>query len=803
MAAQNKNTTRIIDLKIKGAEALKTIEQLNNELEAQKKVLQDLAEKQKENKKLTAEENQEKQLAIATSKQLQKELTAQNKVLQNNVAENRAMTGSLKEMRAQYNTLKTAYENLSDVQREALIPQMKELKDKIEEADRAVGNYSSSVGGYEQAISNALPGFGKFQQMLSGIGITADTSAKVMAKNVVTALKSVGQTMTGLMSNPLIAGIAGILAVILLIKEAIGKNQAAMDGLQKVFAPFKMIVDAFFRGLGEIIGVIVEGISKFIEFIIPANSALKDSIAAEKELQALRKDDIKDIEWIAKSNLKIADLRDKLLQKEKYSAEQRIKFTKEIQKELEKQMKDEIEDANRELRAFELRNSIAIKNKTLTDEEKKEWATLRSKIDEVKTSILERGRAATKASNAAIAEINNEKEEAAKAEKEKQKAYAETAKRRKDLQKSINQQLEDLANSLISSEREREIAEAEAKYNRSVQDIKIRLKTDTDLTAQARKDLNAILLLMDDRYRQDVAIINKKYSDDEFNKLVEQHAKELEMKRELDAGTADYEAKRVLDEAALKLEKRRQQLNDEFLLEQEQAAKEHEMLLNLDEAAKDKMFLTQEAYELAVLQSNKRVEKSNSDLRRAEIEKAQQLLTGVASIAGGLSDLFGAMAGESKAMQEFQKALGIVQILGNMAVGIAEAIKAGAGLPFPANLPAIASGIATVTTGITSALNLLKNTQTPQIPSQLSSGASGSSVATPATPSIPAPTYTTTTLNLGNADTGSRVSSVNQANEIKAAIKEAYQEVPAPVVKVSDIQRVTAISDSIKNISLI
>jgi hypothetical protein len=807
MANQNQNTSKIVDLKIKGAEALGTIDKLTKELEAQKRTISELNAEKKKNGELTKEQSENQQLAIATSKQLQKELNAQNKVLQNNAAENRAAAGSLKELRAQYNNLKTTYEELDDVQRSALIPQMREIKNRIEESDRAIGNYGTSIGGYEEAIQNALPGFGRFQKVIQGLGIDASATARVMAQNVVTSLRSVGASMKALMANPLIAGIAVILATILAIREAISKNQQAMDSLQRVFAPFKVIVDAFFRGLGDIIGVIIDGISKFIEFIVPANVALRDSIEAEKELQALRKDDIKDIEWIAKSNRTIAELRDKLLQKEKFSAEQRIAFSKQIQKELEKQMKDEIQDANRELRAFELRNSIAIRNKTLTDEELKQYAELRAKVDDITAANIDRGRAATKATNTAISEINAEKAATEKAEAEKRKQYADTAKRRKELQLSINRELEDIANSLLSSEQTREIAETETKFQRNRETIQKQLKDGTDLTIQARRDLTSILKLLNEREKIELAAIDKKYKDDEFQKLIDAKNEEFRMLQELNDGNAAYEAQRLLDEAALKLERRREALNNEFELEREMAQSENDMLKNLDEEAKDKMFLTQEAYEIAVIKSNKRVADSNSELRKGEIEKAQQLLSSIGSIAGGLSELFGEIAGKSKSMQKFQKALGLVQIAADMAVGIAGAIKAGAGVPFPANIPAIAAGVTAVITGITSAIRTLKSSGDVEIPTDLKTGAGGSGGSAPSvsipTPVLPSPTYTTTTLSLGNSDTSARIAQSNQADDIKAAIKEAYSEMPSPVVKVVDIQSATAAAENIKNIAVI
>ncbi len=810
MAANTQNTTKIVDLKIKGAEALSTIDKLTKELEAQKNRLAELNAEAKKGNQLSKEERDEKQLAIATSKQLQKELTAQQNVLKNGAAESRAATGSLKELRAQYNTLKVTYEELSEAQREALIPQMKEIKDRIEEADKAVGNYSTSVGNYEGAIMNALPGFGKFQQVIKGLGIDATATARVMAQNVVTSLKAVGSSMRALMANPLIAGIAGILAVILAIREAINKNQEAMDALQRIFAPFKVIVDAFFRGLGDLIAGIVTGISKFLEFITPANGALNESIKAQKTLQQLREAEIADIEETAAGNRRIAELQDIIAAKDKFTHKERMDAAKEIKKEIDIQAKGETERANLRLKAFEQENSIALKNKTLTADERREYAELKAAIDKVAQANIARGKEATAVIAETAAAIKAEKLAVENAEKAKRKEYSDTAKRRIELQNSLNQQLEDLANSLISSEQAREIAEAETKNKRNKELVEKQLREGQDLTIKARNDLKAILLLIEEREKIEISAINKKYSDAEIQRQIEAKNAELEEKKRFDDELTAYENQRILDEAALKLELRRQQLGNEFELEKQIAQEESDFLKNLDEETKDKMFLTQEAYELAVLKSNERIAWANSDLRRSEIEKTQQLLAGVGSVAGSMSTLFGEIAGKSKSMQGFQKALGLVQIASDMAVGIAGAIKAGAGIPFPGNIPAIAVGVTAVIAGITSAISTLKGSGDVQIPQEFKSGSGGGSgsvssgsISAPSIPALPAPTYTTTTLNLGGSDTANQGSQSNAAAEMKAAIKEAYADIPAPIVKVSDIQSATAGAENIKNIAVI
>jgi hypothetical protein len=72
---------------------------------------------------------------------------------------------------------------------------------------------------------------------------------------------------------------------------------------------------------------------------------------------------------------------------------------------------------------------------------------------------------------------------------------------------------------------------------------------------------------------------------------------------------------------------------------------------------------------------------------------------------GSLADAF---SNNGKKNQKIQRTLAVASIAIDTAVGIAGAVKAGAGVPFPGNLVAIVSGITSVLAGIAAAKNALK-----------------------------------------------------------------------------------------------
>lgn len=92
-------------------------------------------------------------------------------------------------------------------------------------------------------------------------------------------------------------------------------------------------------------------------------------------------------------------------------------------------------------------------------------------------------------------------------------------------------------------------------------------------------------------------------------------------------------------------------------------------------------------------------------------ESAQEYVDRVLALqdaqAAGARDLAATLAAIADEGTEAQKALALTTIAINSGIGVSEAVKAGAGVPFPANLAAILSGITAVLAGIAQAKNLL------------------------------------------------------------------------------------------------
>jgi len=131
--------------------------------------------------------------------------------------------------------------------------------------------------------------------------------------------------------------------------------------------------------------------------------------------------------------------------------------------------------------------------------------------------------------------------------------------------------------------------------------------------------------------------------------------------------------------------------------------KEKELQVEQQGADKLKEQKKKEAADLKALNDKKAADEVDIQKARIAAVKAMEI-SAAKSILGSL----GQLAGEGTKMA---KATAIAQILINSAQGVSAAIKAGAGIPFPGNLGAIATGVGSVLSGIVSAKGILSKVQ--------------------------------------------------------------------------------------------
>ena len=130
--------------------------------------------------------------------------------------------------------------------------------------------------------------------------------------------------------------------------------------------------------------------------------------------------------------------------------------------------------------------------------------------------------------------------------------------------------------------------------------------------------------------------------------------------------------------------------------------------------------------------------------RQDNLAKTQANLDIAGSMFGTLGGLADAFSKDQKKNKKIQRALAVAQIGIDTAKGLAGAVAAGAGQPFPANIAAIAMGVTTVLTNIAAAKKALTDAD-PE------GGSAGSEIVAPSTVGGNAPTIPSLPTTTGGA----------------------------------------------------
>lgn len=107
------------------------------------------------------------------------------------------------------------------------------------------------------------------------------------------------------------------------------------------------------------------------------------------------------------------------------------------------------------------------------------------------------------------------------------------------------------------------------------------------------------------------------------------------------------------------------------------------------------------------------------------INSFTRVASAMSTVGGAFNSLFSNLADMNDEWNEFSMATAYFTIGVDMAQGIAEAVAAGSGVPFPYNIAAIASGIAAVVSGIASAISVYNQYSKPSSPNFAEGGLIG------------------------------------------------------------------------------
>ena len=288
---------------------------------------------------------------------------------------------------------------------------------------------------------------------------------------------------------------------------------------------------------------------------------------------------------------------------------------------------------------------------------------------------------------------------------------------------------------------------------------------------------------------------------------------------------ASYQAKaEALRASYLKQEREEQQkaITEQFAGDVTNATQQGDELgalqIKLDQkkammdAANTAEYESEQAKNAAILQASNEYYAAQEELsnKRREVEVANSEAIGQAVGAlGGMMEAFGE---KNKTLSALSKVLALAQIAIASGVAIAEGVKQAQSVPFPKNIAAIATTVATILANITSAIKTVKGAKmatggvvrgqgtgtSDQVPIQASNG---ESVMTAAATSMFSPALSALNQLGGGVPIVVQSTAQQQGEEfLAAAVAKGMRLAPRPVVTVEEINRVQKRVDVIERI---
>lgn len=820
--------------------AIKQIMELNTQIEREKNLQKEYNQWLKEGTVSWEEYNREMELSKQHVTEYSTKIRALRKEIQNNIKVESDLRGSLVQLRAALSNLTAEYDNLSKAERDSA--KGKELQEKINAvtkelkgAEEATGRFNRNVGNYENAIKNV---FGN-NQLVAGI--------QAVRNGVI----GVSKAFDLLKSHPVIAVISVITALFLKLANSAKNNEEQYVKLQQVLAPLKMAMDGITRVVESIVDVFLSAaqavtglVGAFLDFIgvgDSINQNSKDYIELEKQKLDLANKERSDLVENAKLSMEASDLRAKSAQKDKYSAEERIQFLNEaIDK--EKAMADnELEQAKQRLEIAKKEAERTKNSKEVNDELAQAEANLYNVQKEYNTKTRElysqRSEAQTK--------LNQEEEQ-----------RLQLVQERSDKELAAMRALRDSENALIKDSFEKQKADINASFDDQIADLKKRMETEENLTTEAKAAMSATIANLEkqrdaelaelneesirEKLEQEAAYIEQRLqlategTIQEYSLKAEQLKKEKEIElsntkltaeqkqliedsyqKKLDEMTSEYERKKqekAMEALELELSNRLAAAKiageDELQVELENAKKRLDSLQQL-EGESDAEFKARQ------LEAQQEYLDAKEELAQREIEIEQAKFEAASQITGALSGLFEQLGEDNKAFAILSKTLALAEIAINTGKAISEGVAAAAGLIFPANIPAIASTIATVIANMTTAISLVNSAKfadgglvegpgtgtSDSIPAMLSNG---ESVMTARATSMFAPLLSAINVAGGGVPIQVREKSSQALGEemIARAIARGMQDVH-PIVSVTEINKVGSQVKVVENLGSI
>lgn len=766
----NEQTT-VLNIEVNYADGIKAIAEYKMQIDALKKTEQEYKKQLKEGTITQQEYNQRMADSKLKTAELNDAARTMEKQLRNQLKIQSEQEGSLKQMRAELSNLTAAYDSLSQAERESAAGT--ELKDKINEITTAikggeeetqryyrnVGNYQNSatplfeklnakleeqtkryeelvaaqgesseaakkqkkameetesqINATQQATDGLNSGIEDFISNSLGVNTSTINMAKGLssvssgAKMVITTVAALGSQLLKLAANPIVAILGLLAATIMAVSKGIKSSEENTNRWNVVLAPFTRLMDGAASMTQKFAGVIlsvVEVGGKMLGWLSKAaerlplvgkyfksvNEENARYIEMAKEEARIAKD-TRDLQvQNAKDALTIATLKAKADDELNVSAEERLAAIREANRLEEEASKKNYELAQRRYQLLVEQSKAADNTKETNDaiaQAEVEMYQALTEYQDKRGELL--GREVSLQNEIKAAE--EERAAAAKAAAEERTKAAAKEQAMRDKAKEEIRKAEDELLKLITDSRERQRQQVEVSYERQIEDLRTRLQTEKDLTVEAQSAINTQIVALEQQKQMELQTMKQEDLEAEIERRQEEFETLLEQ---------EQEQIQVRFETLLEQNMGNEQARLEIELQQKKA--ELDALQKLEGES-------QEAFNLRKLKAQNAYNAQKKKLNDYELQMEQTKLEAMSQITGSLSGLLEALGGENEAFVGLSKMLALAEIAINTGKAIAAGTAQAMSVPFPANLAAIATTIATVMANITTAINTVKS----------------------------------------------------------------------------------------------
>jgi hypothetical protein len=701
---------------------------------------------------------------------------------------------------------------------------------------------SGGVGALKTAFAAASQGVKAFANellaLLANPVVLVIAAIAVAIKAVVEGIKSSEENTNKF--NQILAPFKAVLeAVLYVIQKMTGAVLDAFAAYQQLMLSLTKLCEQL-----PLVGSLFKAYDEDVERHTKA--ARLDAEANEYEYKKIRAN--------ATDNLKVQELMNQSRQKQNYTLSQRRGFVIQAIN-LEKQMSE------REVALAKMRYAALLaesKGHELSEEENKKLAESYAAVQNAQASFYQ----STMRAQSRLSTFNQEAASDAQAAREKAKQAQEEAKQRaeqaaqeaeqrRNKEKEAIRTFQTAAIALEVDGEKKKRLQLQVTYNNEVADLRTRLKTEHDLTTKARqaiidtikaktiqfnRDIEAL-----DQERRDKQVTNEKTLNDDLLASVEKGSEsefqlklaQIDLNEQADikaaekAATTEEEKQALISAIQRKYNAQRDDLANEHysaMLQQrlkdlqeqyDLTATEGELddQSKLEEYQREADFLqqkrdliisnteiTEKERKDLIAKVNKEIATNHEKTANAEIKIEQTKRSAIVGALMGLSEAMQAVGNENTALAKLGKVVGMAEALTNEGVALSAAIKSASGLPFPANLGAIATSIAQILAMFTTVFKTIKSAKFAQGGSVIGAGtgtsdsipamlSNGESVLTAQATQMFAPLLST----MNTAGGGVPIMAVQNSQQtmgedmLARAVARGVSNMPSPIVSVRDI----------------